>query len=199
MAPSPALLFGLFFGPTCLMLEARAVAVPAQGRLQCLIPSHASGKATLALPWIHPIIHLFSPPDAAVQFLERVGTDLGLACQKVEVSRAAPGLVPHHCWGSGPLSTSPRVAGGACCCPNALLILPVPLTFVAGCAMISQGPGRVTLAADVPCVCPGRDSGWHRGHPDLRVLLPLNCLWLPSGRGGGMSLSQPLHPPVPPQ
>lgn len=152
MAPSPALLFGSFFGPTCLMLKARAVAVPAQGRLHCLIPSHASGKATLALPWIHPIIHLFSPPDAAVQFLERVGTDLGLACQKVEVSRAAPGLVPHHCWGSGPLSTSPRVAGGVCCCPNALLILPVPLTFVAGCAMISQGPGRVTLAADVPCV-----------------------------------------------
>lgn len=27
-------------------------------------------------------------PDAAVRFLERVGTNLGLACQKVEVSEA---------------------------------------------------------------------------------------------------------------
>lgn len=31
--------------------------------------------------------HPYSSPDAAVQFLERVGTDLGLACQKVEVSK----------------------------------------------------------------------------------------------------------------
>uniref|UniRef100_A0A8C9FJ78 N-acyl-aliphatic-L-amino acid amidohydrolase n=1 Tax=Pavo cristatus TaxID=9049 RepID=A0A8C9FJ78_PAVCR len=46
--------------------------------------------------------------DAAVQFLERVGTDLGLVCQKVEVSGAAPGLVPsYHSTAGGQILSPP--------------------------------------------------------------------------------------------
>lgn len=47
----------------------------------------------LLCPELAPFIFL-SSPDAAIQFLERVGTDLGLASQKVEVSEAAPALLP---------------------------------------------------------------------------------------------------------
>lgn len=40
--------------------------------------------------------HPHSSPDAAIRFLERVGTDLGLACQKVEVSKLRSSLQSVH-------------------------------------------------------------------------------------------------------
>lgn len=60
---------------------------------RCFSQDTAGSPAGLCLPELSPFIFL-SSPDAAIQFLERVGTDLGLASQKVEVSAAAPALLP---------------------------------------------------------------------------------------------------------
>uniref|UniRef100_A0A669QS98 N-acyl-aliphatic-L-amino acid amidohydrolase n=1 Tax=Phasianus colchicus TaxID=9054 RepID=A0A669QS98_PHACC len=67
-------------------------------------PSVTLFREYLRIDTVHP-----KPDyDAAIQFLERVGTDLGLTCQKVEVSRAAPGLVPsHHSTAGGQVLSPP--------------------------------------------------------------------------------------------